>query len=43
MTLKEFVEFISQDENHFWGFILILLIVGGTIRETAKYIFKRKQ
>lgn len=42
MTLKEFLDYVGQDENHFWGFILVLLIVGGTIRETAKYIFRKK-
>jgi hypothetical protein len=43
MTFKEFLDFIGQDSDHFWGFILVLLIVGGTLRETAKYIFRRKQ
>jgi len=43
MTLKEFIEFISQNGNHFWGFILVLLIVGGTLREITKHIFRRKE
>jgi hypothetical protein len=43
MTLKEFLDYVGQDSDHFWGFILVLSIVGFTIRETAKYIFKRKQ
>lgn len=39
MTLKEFLNFIA---DHFWGFILVLLIVGSALTQIAKYIFKRK-
>jgi hypothetical protein len=43
MTLKEFIEFISQDGNHFWGFILVLFIVTSGLVQIVKYIFRRKQ
>lgn len=31
MTLKEFLEFISQDGSHFFGFLLVLGAIGGGI------------
>jgi hypothetical protein len=43
MTLKEFIEFVSQDGNHFWGFILVLIIVTNGLAQIAKYIFRRKE
>jgi hypothetical protein len=42
MTLKEFIEFISQDGNHFAGFILVLIIIGSIITSVIRSIFKRK-
>jgi hypothetical protein len=31
MTIKEFLEFISQDGGHFIGFLLVLGMIGGGI------------
>jgi hypothetical protein len=42
MTLKEFIEYVGQDSNHFLGFILVLIIVMSGLTQIAKYIFKRK-
>lgn len=42
MTIKEFLEFISQDANHFIGFLMVLIIATNLIITTLKYIFKKK-
>jgi hypothetical protein len=42
MTLKEFLDFVGQDSNHFWGFILVLIIVTNGLAQIAKYLFRRK-
>ena len=42
MTIKEFLEFISQDAPHFFGFLIVLSIVAGVLDSIFKYIFKRK-
>ena len=42
MTLKEFIEFISQDANHFAGFLLVLIILGSIITSIVRSIFRRR-
>ena len=36
MTLKEFIEFISQDSNHFGGFILVIINHGSIITSIVR-------
>lgn len=42
MTIKEFLEFISQSPSYFLGFLIVLSIVGSTLSSIFKYVFKRK-
>jgi hypothetical protein len=40
--MMEFIKFIAQDAEHFWGFVLVLVIILSGIVEILKTIFKRK-
>lgn len=43
MTFGEFLEFISQSAGHFIGFLIVIGIIGETIRSVFKSIFKNKK
>ena len=36
--MMEFLNFISQDGSHFWGFIVVLVLVMAFMEETIKHI-----
>jgi hypothetical protein len=38
----EFVKFLAEKQDHFWGFLLTLIVVGTIVHECIKEIRRKK-